>query len=349
MYGYEKYLEITAQHILTKITQEDIFKFVFEKPIILNSKYISPFRDDKNPGCFFTQREDSTIIFVDFAESVGYTHRSCFQAVMDKYNVDYQKAITIVLDNFHLSYNIEDYDLIKITNSSYNYNSRYKGDKVKSGTSIEYVKSEFDRRDVMNWNKFIISTKDLLEDKVYATHRFTIDKHDGYPKRVFNIHNICYAIDFIDAVKIYQPTSTDYRFITNCNENHIGNINNLPLFGDKLVIQKSYKDHRVLRNLVSELNVIWFQNEGVIPDDFILINLLERFKEIIIFYDNDFKGIEKALILCNYLNNIRPDSTKIVHLPNNINSKNNWKDPAQFVYKEGRKDTLEVLKQIKVI
>jgi len=349
MYGYEKFVEITAQHILTKITQEQIFQFVFEKPISLTSRYTSPFREDKRPGCFFTQREDNTIIFVDFAEDKGFTHRSCFQAVMDKYNVSYSQAIEVVLDNFHLSYNISDYDLTKIINNSYNYNSRYKGDRASTGTTISYVKSEYERRDVINWNKFLISTKDLESDNVFATHRFTIDKHDNKPKKVFNIYNLCYAIDFIDAVKIYQPQSIDYRFITNCNENHIGNINNLPLFGDELIIQKSYKDHRVLRNIIDGINVIWLQNEGVIPDDFILFNLLERFKRITIFYDNDLKGIEKALILANYLNNIRIDSTRIIHLPNNLDRKMNWKDPAEFVYKEGRKDTIEVFKQIGLI
>lgn len=349
MYGYEKYLEITGQHILTKVTQEQIFQLVFEKPISLTARYTSPFRTDKNPGTFFSKREDGTLIYIDFGEIDGYTHRSCFQTIMDFNKLSYDNSLRFVADTFNLSYSKEDYDSNLILNTNYNY-SKYKERNTNTKSDITYIKSPYDGRDTRHWNQFIIKIEDLISDNVYATHRFFIQKSNEVKKRVYNIFNPCYAIDFIDAVKIYQPLSIDYRFITNCNENHIGNINNIPLIGDKLIIQKAYKDHRVLRNLIPELNVVWFQNEGVIPDDYILINLLERFEKIIIFYDNDYGGVVGAIKLANYLNNIRIDSTKIIHLPNYINKKDSQlKDLGEFVHKEGRKDTVEILKYIKLI
>jgi len=41
--------------------------------------------------------------------------------------------------------------------------------------------------------------------------------------------------------------------------------------------------------------VCWFQNEGIIPHDFVFISLLNRFNEIIVFFDNDDAGITASI------------------------------------------------------
>src|SRR4029077_4179226 len=101
-------------------------------------------------------------------------------------------------------------------------------------------------------------------------------------------------------------------------ENDVGNYNNLPPEGELLIITKSYKDHRVLRN-VGYNNVIWFQNEGCIPDRWILNNLVRRFKRIIVLFDSDYSGTMAAIKLCNILNVIRGEASVMRQLPLLIN------------------------------
>ena len=156
--------------------------------------------------------------------------------------------------------------------------------------------------------------------------------------------------DFVDKIKIYQPYGGKYKWITNCDEDNIGNFDNLPPTGRELIIQKSYKDHRVLRNLEWGLNVIWFQNEGCVPSMDILVNLTQRFEYITIFFDNDEDGMKAAQKLCDIFNMIRESCARTVFLPKRRKHKQLYgdylKDPGAFINKEGKQDFIKTLKQI---
>lgn len=335
MYGFQSDEKIAPSQVLQKITQEEIFAFILQRPVDLADRYISPFREDTSPGCRFEQRPDGVLMFVDFGDTKGRKHRNCFMMVMDKYDVTRDAAIDIILSKFNLSKTPQDYlpPLIE-----------YKEEVEESPKIITFDKIEYQKRDILFWAKFMINKQQLLEDNVYATNRFHITKNGK--KRSIGVFSHCYAMDFISRVKIYQPNSEKYRWITNCNENNIGNIDNLPATGDVLFIKKSYKDHRVIRNLGLGLNVIWFQNEGSVPDIPILKNLVDRFKLIVIFYDNDEPGVIAALKLVNIFNSLREGSCKMIHLPIYVNRQRQWKDPAQFISKEGRKDLLTMFYQL---
>jgi hypothetical protein len=338
MYGYEGLIELTPDQILQKITQQQIFEFVLKKQFDFNDRYLSPFREDKRPDCRFEQRPDGTIVFVDFGEKFLHpnkTHRSAFRMVMDKFNVTMHGAIRLLCKEFNLS----------ICKSDYSEEGIVKYDRMeKSFMPMEYESKPFSRADIIHWSQFLIKPEHLLSDNSYAVRSFTVLK-DGKLKQI-NIYQYCYVFDFVDRKKFYQPYSIKYRFITNCDENNIGNFDNLPPSGEELIIQKSYKDHRVLRNLEWGLNVIWFQSEGCVPEREILVNLTQRFKLITIFYDNDVDGIIAAMKLCDIFNSIRQGCCRMVHLPVFISRKLTWKDPGEFINKEGKQDLFTVLKQI---
>lgn len=333
MYGYAEYLDITPEQVLQKVSQEKIFEYILQQPFSFDLRYTSPTRNDKRPNCRFTEREDGTILFLDFGDRFGKTHRTCFSLLAEKENISIETAIKIICGHFKLSTNSTDYSPI-ITNSF--VSSIDDG----SDTEILYERKDYDRYDITFWSQFLIKTNELREDNVFSTSKFRIK--NSKKNVVINVFRHCYVIDFKDKKKIYQPYSSKYKWISNCDENVIGNFDNLPPSGDRLIIQKSYKDHRVLRNLIPTLNVIWFQNEGCVPDLEILTNLLSRFRQIVIFYDNDFKGIQAAYKLTCILNNIRKDSTIMKYLPIRCE----WKDPAKYVSKEGRRDTIKILNKL---
>lgn len=338
-YGYEDFLDITPEQVLQKVTPQQIFEWVLNEPFEFGKKYKSPFREhSKLKGtCRFEQRTDGTIIFVDFGDTT--THRTCFKLVMDYYTMtngycNLQDAIKLILSHFKLSTDTTDYEAV--------FKSReYIKTDQPSDVIITYDPRTIERRDKIHWSQFLIQPADLKEDNVFATSRFYI-QNPYKSRKTVNVYGLCYAIDFIDAVKLYQPYSTDYKWITNCSEDNIGNFDNIDNTGDELIISKSYKDHRVIRNILFLKNVIWFQNEGMIPSRFILENLLERFKLITIFFDNDMAGIKAAIKLQDILNSIRISSTRRIMIPEIIG----YKDPGETVCREGRQDTIKIFKLI---
>ncbi len=342
MYGFEEQIYLSPSDILQKVTQEQIFEFALEEPIHMGDRYKSPCRTDKKAGCRFEVRPDGEILFVDFGEKylTGRTHRSCFGLVMDKYKITMSSCITLLCQRFGLSCNPSDYNSpIPVKDMRV----APKENRIRS--VITYVKRPIEKRDKVFLSESLIKPEHILEDNVHPISSFTLTNEKG--RRTINLFKIAFAIDFIDQCKIYQPYSDpEYRFISSCDENKIGNIDNLPATGDELIIKKSYRDHRLLRNLDIGLNVIWFQNEGCVPSMEILTNLVQRFKQITIFFDNDFPGVIAAMKIVNILNSIRIDCARMVHLPIFRNKSMLWKDPTEFYIHEGRKELLEVLKQI---
>jgi hypothetical protein len=334
MYGYEEYIEISPEQVLQKITQEQIFSWVLKENFSWTARYKSPFRaHSKDRGtCRFEQREDGTILFVDFGDLTGRTHRSCFRMVMDKERCNLTTSIKIICQHFGISTNKADYKPVIYT--------EYQTKTSSNRSSIIFTSKDYAKDDILLWSKWLIKVEHLEEDNVYNVRRYSITK-DGKTSH-FTPYKYCYAIDFLDAVKLYQPFQQDLRFITNCNEDHIGNINNLPPIGHELIIQKSYKDHRVVRNIIDGLNVCWVHNEGCIPSEEILRILINRFSLITVFFDNDPTGIINGMKLVDAFNAIKPGCARLVHFPLNMKQK----DPGEFVEKEGRHDTLQLLKHI---
>lgn len=337
MYGYEDSFEILPDQLLQKITAEEIFKWIFNDDISTAYRYISPFREDKTPKCRFQETIDGTLLFIDFGEISGKTHRTCWRAVMDYHKCSLSVALKLVCNQFGLSSNILDYYPIKT-------NSKEEANVKTYPTLISWDKRTVEKRDRIFWSQFIITIQDLKDDKVDIVKTVHIDSRKG--RTSFNPMSICYAYDFGHHVKIYQPLNNpQYKWITNCNENDIGNINNIPLIGEELIISKAYKDHRVLRNIGFGLKaVIWTHNEGCIPNAKILLDLSQRFNLITIFYDNDKAGREAAqklmaaILVVNPFVKVRCIWLPVRQFPH--------KDPSDFIKKEGRADTQEVLKYI---
>jgi hypothetical protein len=337
MYGYEDSFDILPDQLLQKITAEEIFKWIFNEDINTAYRYISPFRKDESPNCRFQETLDGTLLFIDFGEISGRTHRTCWRAVMDHYKCSLPIALKLVCNQFGLSNDPIEYKQIKVLES--------KEVSVKTyPTLITWDSKLADKKDKIFWSQFIISLQDLKEDKVDIVKTVHIDSNKG--RKSFTPMSICYAYTFEHHVKIYQPyNNPKYKWITNCNENDIGNINNIPLIGDVLFIMKAYKDHRVLRNIGFGITaVIWTHNEGCTPDAKILLDLSQRFKLITIFYDNDQAGRDAAAKLMTVILTINPSAkVRCIWLPVR---KFPHKDPSDFIKKEGRIDTQEVLKYI---
>lgn len=336
MYGYSEYFQLTPSQVLQKVSQEQIFEFVLQKPIYLNKKiYTSPFRVDTDPGCRIVSY-NGKLWFEDYAS--GIKPRDCFNMIEDMYGVTQREAVQIICSHFSISSDSSDYTK---TPTSCPF---ILPPKVRS--SLMPSTREWARKDKMFWSKFLITLEQVQQDEVKVLRSYSLTGVDGKVNH-FTPYDITYLFEFGNHYKIYRPfnPNPEYRFITNCDQNDIGNLSRISIFGNELTIAKSYKDHRVVRNVMEIDDVIWFPNETMIPGEDILADLCVRFPKINILFDNDRQGMEGSEKLVQAFKKVKEDVIiNKVFLPKN--SIYSHKDPGEFVNKEGSKDLKRVLKEL---
>ncbi len=275
---------LSKEYILSLVTEEDIFKLVFKE--IPTSFVTSPFREDRNPGCFFQRDLQGRLRFIDFGNNstvkeIRMNSLDCFNAVQIYYDLfDFYRTLEFIYDKC-----IKGKDLPEIKNKSEMLN-------MKVEKKILIQPRSFVHQDEVFWTRFKISKKNLIEDMVIPVSKVKVLNST---KKTLSID--CYFITYAytefenEHIKVYFPYNST-RFISTCTKNDIGSIRHLSYQKDYLLITKSYKDCRVLRNL--SINSVWFQNEGMIPNDRILSSLIKPFRKIFILYDNDEAGINAS-------------------------------------------------------
>ena len=344
MYGYNEIISLSPEQILEEVSQEEIFSLFINKEIIADKNratYVAPYRSDSNPDCYFEEYDDR-LFFVDFADIPQ--SKSCFSFISKCTGLNY-------LDT--LQYIIRELNLGKGNNSKKNGIKQKEINvvevkKIKKERTITYSPRQFNDKDKKFWSQYEISRENLQEDGVIPIDLYKSTSRRGEPF-VIRSFDIMYAYtDFPEGkVKIYRPYGNkEEKWFTNCTQNDIGSIEHLPISGDKLIISKSYKDCRVIRN--QGLNSVWFQNEGMIPSPTLLRSLCKRFNEIVIWFDNDDAGIKAAKLVASHINSLYPGKVKIIHLDINL-LEEGIKDPSDFIAKKGRDELIKFMKTKKLL
>lgn len=332
MYGYQPIIPQDSRDLLLSYSQEAIFGLVFGYLPVAGIFVVSPFREDNNPGCWFEWNNDQ-LIFKDFGEVKGRKQRDCFQAVKDYYNLpDFYSISEFIVSKL-------DGQEVLINSEMVEYSLQNKKSK-KSGKSISFKERKFfEERDKLTWSPFEITLENLKEDVVLpvVSYRILSEAKSTLITPYFPAY-VIYQKD--ERLKIYIPKSKSKKskWISTCNQNDIGNYDNLELAGDLLFITKSYKDFRVIKNQ-GFYNVVWFQNEGAFPDESILYDLAIRFKKIIIFFDNDRQGITASKDLVAIFEKMGK-KTEAIHSPYLY-----LKDPAEMIFAKGKQEFNQFLWQ----
>jgi 5S rRNA maturation endonuclease (ribonuclease M5) len=311
-------IHISIEEVLQLIDEESIFKLIFGFKPIEGEKVISPFREDKKPNCWFETDPNGRLRFIDFGNpetinGIKMFNIDCFHAVQIYYGIEtFQKTLHFIK---------------KLATE--NTKAPVKRDKKvilheKRETKISFKPRAFNQHDKKFWKEFGISKKNLIEDKVFAVECFKTEKEltDSF---IVYPYDICYIYtDFKNLhKKIYRPKHLKNKFLTNCNKNDIGSVNQLKYVSSSLYITKSYKDCRVLRNI--GLESIWLQNEGMFPDYDTLYPIVKNYKKVYVFFDNDYTGETASKALNEKLTawNINSQSLKLPY--------KNIKDPSDLV------------------
>ncbi len=351
MYGYNNYAPLDIEEILKRATEEEVFNIVIQEAIIRDkgAMYIAPYRNDNNPNCYF-EEYNGKLTFVDFASS--YTHKSmdCINFISACFNVSYAGALEVINEKLSLGLG-DSLGKIKKTTYEHGYVEEKSSKDVFEKRTITYLPRNFSHKDKQFWIKYKITREQLIEDGVIPVdiYRFKAKSRKTITVRPLDI---CYAYTkFVDIngnplegkVKIYRPYAhKEAKWTTNCSQNDIGGLENLPLKGKLLLVAKSYKDYRVLKNMGTKV-VVWFQNEGMMPKDKILLELTKRFDLICVWFDNDSTGITNSKVVSNYINKIsESEKATPLFLPP-ILLTHKIKDPSDYLKVKGEDALLKFM------
>lgn len=314
---------INKETILQYVTEEQIFSHILGFEPKEYDYICSPLREDKNPGAFFQRGVHSgRLLFMDFADSFQ-TCYDCFDFVKRYYG----------LNSFYDTLKFVKQVIIEgqgITRKAVKKPSAIK--QSRKTVQIEIEARPFNDTDGLFWNRYGISRKNLIDDKVFAVNRILL-KNSKTGNKNSPVYTKCFAYtDFPDGrKKLYFPYKRGRnRFLTTCRRSDIIT-RNIDSFKKQLVISKSYKDDRVLRNYGA--NSIWLQNEGSVPNN--LEEITRGFEDVVIFFDNDIPGISAGEKITDIVKSFGIQARQ-VYLEKAL-LKEGVKDPSDMYYKKGKK------------
>ena len=328
MYGYSEY--VSEQDILKRVSQARIFELVFDFLPVEDVFITSPFREDNSPGCYFSSDNQGKLFFVDYGDP-NRIKRDCITAVKDFYELSYSETLEFINSKLKVTSLIENPSLVAYQSLLH--------PKPKRKSSIMTTIKNFTVLDLEYWLTYGITMPNLNEDGVHSIRMYRY--YSSKSKKWFTVmpKGRCFSLgNFQERTKLYTPFAkgTERKWLSVCTSNDLWGMKFLPDGGKDLIITKSYKDYRVLKNL--GFNVIATQSENMFPSIELLYNLTKRFGHIHIFFDNDTAGIAGSENFIKLIDSLMPFKTFEMILPNIYNRS---KDPSDFYKHFGEQELVK--------
>ena len=323
---------VSLDDILSKVTEADILSYylgVTEVPCIINS----PLRQDRRPSFGLYSPDGRRIYYTDLSTR---DRGGLFDLLGSMWNCSYKEVLTRInedISKFNGSASIHTYTPCTVRSTS-TYNK---------DTDLQCKVRDWRDYDIEYWASYGISLEWLKYAEVYPiSHKIVIK---GGQRYVFVADKYAYA--YVEhkegkvTLKIYQPfNKAGYKWSSNIDRSVWSLWTKIPEYGDNLIISSSVKD---CLNIMCNFKIpsICLQGEGYLPKPHIMEELKSRYKNIIIFFDNDFTnpdnpGHTDAVKLCKEYN------LKMIEIPKEYKSK----DPSDLFKKYGRDKYLEIMNEI---
>lgn len=320
---------LNQSFILSKVSQEQIFAFYlgskFKKKL-----FCSDLRSDKNPTVSVYKNKSGNLIYKDFANGASY---NCFEYVKQKFNCSYYQALRIIANDFGI---IKDDTIVKNKGKIISKDYVIK-DKEFSKIQIEI--QDFTEHELKWWNKYGITPEILKKYKVYSCKHVFLNgqlvakSQQNCPIFGYYGGKIKENGEKRELWRCYFPKRREKRFMSNYPSKKIQGYEQLPKTGNLCVITKSMKDCLTLYSL--GIPAIAPCSETLFVSDSILSNLKERFKYIVVLYDNDETGIK-------FMNRIKREHPELIYTW--IPRKYECKDISDFYKKLGKQKTINLIK-----
>ena len=322
---------LNKELILSKYSEEQIMEFYLHIKV-KKGLFRSPLRVDKNPTCSFFRNSSGTLYFKDFATGQCL---NCFSVVQELFRCNYHEALRIIANDLGI---IRDDTLVR-NKGKISSNTVKIEDKEISKIQVQV--QDFTELELKWWNKYGI-TKDILDKYrvysckyVFLNGNILAESKQHCPIFGYYGGTVQQNKEKIELWRCYFPKRTSYRFITNWPSKKIQGYEQLPKKGNILCITKSMKDLMCLHSL--GINAIAPNSENLFIGETILSTLKERFKYIVVFYDNDRPGLYNMA-------KIRRQHPELLYTY--IPKKYNSKDISDFHKNYGRKKSLKLIKEL---
>lgn len=277
MYSTKNAITISIKDLLDKLDDYDIYSYYigqFKIGKLINS----PLRnDDKNPSFAIFKGSNGGLFFKDHGNGEGGNSLKFIKLIKD---IQTREELERELLR-----------IVRKTNpNSDNVKCTYSNSVGLGFTNIGIVRQHFTEVDKKFWKQFHISMETLKKYQVFSIKYFLCN---DIVRGIYKDDNPIYAYKVYNRFKIYRPLASKYtKWRTNLTNRDIQGLEQLPEFGNLLIITKSLKDVMCLYEM--GYNAIAASSETTfIPDD-ILESLKNNWKNIIIIYDRDKTGMLEA-------------------------------------------------------
>lgn len=279
----------------------------------------SPFREDKKPS-FDVYEKKGKVYFKDFATGDFWDLQNLLCSL---YNLDINDLCEHILNN---------HSLVPDIKVGYSYSTN----ENKNPTIIKSTEREWMSYDIEYWQSYGISRDWLEIANVHPISYFFINN------QIYVADKYAYVYlewkDGIETQKIYQPYNHNgAKWFSSYNSSIWSLWTKLPDKGDKLIITSSLKDALCLWENLG-IPSCSLQSESTYPKPKIVQQLKDRFKDIYVFFDNDFSsndnpGRKFSKRLCNIY------EFKRVEIPIDYSAK----DPSDFMMFYGKEKFKNVM------
>jgi hypothetical protein len=216
----------------------------------------------------------------DFATN---EHLDCWNIVMRLYNCNYYDALNIIA---------QDFGFVEGTHKNVSPPKLVNDLKETESSKIQVQIKDFTEKELEWWNQFGISKKLLKKYHVFSLqHVFLNGQLRFTSSEQCPIYGYYFGKDKngIEKWKIYFPLKTEYRFLNNLSKKVLQGYHQLPKTGELLVITKSMKDLMAMYEF--GISAVSPNSETLFVDDKKLEEFKQRFKHILVVYDNDRPGL----------------------------------------------------------
>lgn len=322
-------IKIDKKLILSKFTEEQIMEYYLRIPV-KKGLFKSPLRVDNHVTCTFFRNKSGTLLFKDFATGQVL---NAFEVVQTIFKCNYFNALQIIANDFGIAKNKN----LRKTPGKINENPTKIEEKETAKIQVEL--QDFSETELKWWKKYGITKEILDKYKIFSCkHVFINGTLSASSQKYCPIFGYYGGIKKDNGEKkelwrCYFPRRKNYRFITNWPAKKIQGLEQLPESGTLLVITKSMKDVACLASL--NIHAIAPNSENLFIPNTVLNILKQRFKYIIVLYDNDRPGkINMA--------KIRKEHPELIYtfIPKKFGSK----DISDFYKDYGKKETVKLIK-----
>ena len=270
--------KVTKEFLLSKNNEETYMSYYLGIPV-KKGLFKSPLRADNHVTCSFFKGKSGTLYFKDFANGQCLSFEG---VVMAKYNCNYGEAVHIIARDFGFIENAP------VKKQTIKIQPKFTEEKQ---TFIQIEMKDFSSAELKWWNSFGITKKILDKFKVFSCKTVFLN---NYIYAQSAQHSPIYGYYFgkkenVEQWRIYMPHRKEFRVIGNVSTKTIQGFKQLPKSGNILVITKSMKDVMCLHSM--GVIAIAPNSETQFVSDKVLEELKQRFKYIVLLYDNDLTGV----------------------------------------------------------